>query len=159
MSVSGEKLSNNLARGGTSVVLPHGGPLYIARRPWPTHQFEKLCQRQHPLPAAMVSPTGTPGWRGRLRRGSAPGAAGLRLGGWSQWGDRGVPGPGASQQPVLSPGPTRLALFLLCCTGAWLSVHMAPTRNPHCQKIVRELKGSSEQLLKVQVSAFQVSLL
>nr|XP_045056683.2 interleukin-31 [Desmodus rotundus] len=52
---------------------------------------------------------------------------------------------------MVSPtGPTRLALFLLCCTGAWLSVHMAPTRNPHCQKIVRELKGSSEQLLKVQ---------
>lgn len=67
--------------------------------------------------------------------------------------------PETSRLPSLSPGPTRLALFLLCCTGVWLAVHPVPTGDRLCQIIVRELKGLSEQILEVQVSALQVSFL
>uniref|UniRef100_H0XUM2 Interleukin 31 n=1 Tax=Otolemur garnettii TaxID=30611 RepID=H0XUM2_OTOGA len=52
---------------------------------------------------------------------------------------------------ALSLGPTKSALFLLCCVGSWLSSHMSPIRSlqPNAEKgIVKELQFLSNELLE-----------
>ncbi|XP_016074507.1 PREDICTED: interleukin-31 [Miniopterus natalensis] len=48
---------------------------------------------------------------------------------------------------VSRPGPTGCALFLLCCMGPVLFIHMAPISVRDLRSIIIELKVSSQKLL------------
>uniref|UniRef100_A0A8C5YM01 Uncharacterized protein n=1 Tax=Marmota marmota marmota TaxID=9994 RepID=A0A8C5YM01_MARMA len=65
---------------------------------------------------------------------------------------------------LLSPGPTKPALMLLCCVSAWTSIHTFPTDRPsngptvcEVQLILKNLDNLSTQLLQDYVSALEIS--
>lgn len=166
---SGEKLSNDLTRGGTSSVLPRSQPFInlpetmantSGSRRWLAASRHGLPHRHRCVPLSLslgqslISPDREGGSRGAQPGGRST-RAHRRQPGW------GGGGPPASRWcPSLPPGP-RLALhlLLLCGLGALLSSLPVPMSDRELGDTIKELQFLSEELLKnyVQVSALWTS--
>lgn len=145
--------------GGTSIVLPHSGPFI----------YHLEAMRTHLARAAVAEAGSAPSHHGlphRYQEMDRETPEGLTLcwlepgSGWGEkLGGQGAPGQGLHGS-ILSSGPTRGALLLLCCMGTLLSVYTASISGRNdLRRIIIELKASSKRLLEKCVSALQISFL